>query len=138
MDHAWLQEEQQEEKMKVEIQGAVQRPGVYFFPQGTRLKALLEEAQPLPEADLRAIRQNQKLRFGQCVHIPERPWITIYLSGAALRAGAYRVREGTPLSALPELCPLHPQADLKGLQSKRRLVDEEHIHIPFLDKRKVE
>lgn len=130
----WSEQELHEEKIEVEIEGAVEHPGAYLVESGARLGTLLDLAKPLPEADLHAMRRNQKLRHHQHVHIDERPWITIYLSGAVKQAGAHRIREGTLLLLLPEVCPLHPQAELKGLKSKRRLVDQEHIHIPFQPK----
>lgn len=131
VDEQWAMQSQQEDKIEVVVDGAVRYPGTHTLPYGSLLGALLDQAEPLEEADLRSLRRNQKLRDGQHVNILVRPWITIYLSGAIERAGAHRVREGTPLSTLPDLFPLHPQAERKGLRSKRPMVDEEHIHIPF-------
>lgn len=127
----WQIQGVQQEKIEVDIEGAVTRPGTYLLDAGARLGILLDLAKPLPEADVHSLRRHQKLRNHQHVQINERPWMTIYLSGAVERAGAHRIREGTPLALLPEVCSLHPQAELKGLKGKRRLVDEEHIHIPF-------
>lgn len=121
----------EEEKIQVTIDGAVRHPGPYLLPVESQLGSLLTQAEPLAEADLRGVRRNQKLHHGQHVEIKERPWMTVYVSGAVQRAGAHRVREGTPLSALPDLCPLHPQAEQKGLRSKRLLISEEHIHVPY-------
>lgn len=132
LDHPWIaQEEARQQQIEVTVEGAVRYPGSHLLPRGSRLGMLLDQVEPLAEADLRHIKRSQKLRDGQHVQVSERPWITIYLSGAVKRPGAHRVREGTHLSALPEVCPLHPQAERKSLKSKRVLVDEEHIHVPF-------
>lgn len=121
----------EEHTIQVTIEGAVSHPGAYSLPDQSSLGVLLSQAKPLQEADLRGVRRNQKLHHGQRVQIAERPWMTIYLSGAVQRAGGYRVREGTRLAEIPTICPLHPRAELKDLRSKRLLVEEEHIHVPY-------
>lgn len=132
IDHAWLaQEEAKQQQIEVIVEGAVRHPGAYHLPRGSRLGALLDQAELLAEADVRHLRRSQKLRDGQHVQVLERPMITIYLTGAVERVGAHQVRAGTPLSALPDVCPLQAQAERKGLKGKRHLVDEEHIHVPF-------
>lgn len=121
----------EKETIEVVVEGAIKHPGTHVLPRDSCLGAVLSQVEPLPEADLRGFRKNQKLRDGQTVRIPERPLITVYLTGAVETPGAKQVRQGASLSSLPQLCALHPQADTKNLRRKRALVDEEHIHVPF-------
>lgn len=121
----------EKETIEVIVEGAVKRPGVHVLPCNSLLGAVLSQAEPLPEADLKGFRKNQKVRDGQIVRIPERPLITVYLTGAVETPGAKQVRQGTTVASILQLCALHPQADTKSLRGKRLLVNEEHIHVPF-------
>lgn len=51
------------------ITGAVAKPGSYRFPKGSTVGDLLEKAEPLPEADLRRIRNTTKLRRNHHVKV---------------------------------------------------------------------
>ncbi len=54
-----------QEEIYIDIKGAVEAPGVYQFPQGSRVCHALEEAKPLKEAYLTAINQAEFLKDGQ-------------------------------------------------------------------------
>src|SRR5215211_359741 len=58
--------------LQVKIEGQVAKPGLYRLPLDATLKQLLEQAEPLPTADLSQLNWRRKLRDGQTLHIPER------------------------------------------------------------------
>lgn len=56
--------------IEVTIQGAVANPGTYMIDRGSTVEALLELAQPLPEADLSKVKTTMKLYQHKKVIIP--------------------------------------------------------------------
>lgn len=57
--------EQKENGPTVHIVGAVEKPGVYKLPQGSRVNDALTQAGPLPEADLASLNLAAALKDGQ-------------------------------------------------------------------------
>lgn len=55
----------------VTIRGAVENPGEYELPSSSQISHLLEKAKPLPNADLKAINPQAKLRNGRDLFIKE-------------------------------------------------------------------
>jgi competence protein ComEA len=67
----------------VDVTGAVERPGVYRLPAGSRVEDAVERAGgPSPEAELEAVNRAARLADGQQVVVPERG-----PTGAALAPG---------------------------------------------------
>lgn len=58
--------------IKVHVAGAVARPGVYELATGARVIEAVQEAGPLPEADLDALNLAAPLIDGQKVSVPRR------------------------------------------------------------------
>jgi DNA uptake protein ComE-like DNA-binding protein len=115
--------------IKISIEGAVEHPGSYNFKKGARVKDALAEAKPLPEADLKRINLEAKLRKGQIIHLPKIELLTIYIQGAVDKPGALQVPKGTRLIDLIKTVSFPKNAVLEPLQKKRRLRDNEVIHI---------
>lgn len=66
-----LQEEQNIEPLIVEIKGAVNKPGIYELPVGSRLYELVNLAGGLlPESDGKEVNQAALLLDGQSIYIP--------------------------------------------------------------------
>lgn len=66
-----LQEEQNIEPLIVEIKGAVNKPGIYELPAGSRLYELVNVAGGLlPESDGKEVNQAAPLLDGQSIYIP--------------------------------------------------------------------
>jgi hypothetical protein len=116
-------------EVEVSIQGAVEHPGSYQLPRGALVQDLLELAKPLPNADLKRIRGTTKLRNGKTVNVPEIAKIEIFLQGAVQQKGALNVAKGTVLRDLIDMVEFEPDADLKPLQKKRKLRDQETITV---------
>lgn len=57
----------------VYVSGAVSKPGLISLPLDARLNDVLEEANPLPEADLEQLNPASKLKDGQKISIPYKP-----------------------------------------------------------------
>jgi len=119
----------------VEIHGAVQKPGVYELPKGSRYKDLFAQAIPQPHADLRKFKMQSALRSGQTIHVPPQVWITVNIEGAVVAPGAKEVLEGTTLSQLSEEIAFAEDADRQKLQKKRKLKEGEIIRVPKLRKK---
>ncbi|MDH7480057.1 MAG: helix-hairpin-helix domain-containing protein [Syntrophomonadaceae bacterium] len=56
----------------VHVAGAVERPGVYQLPAGSRMFNAVEKAVPLPDADLDYLNLASLLSDGQKVYLPRR------------------------------------------------------------------
>lgn len=115
--------------LSVAVTGAVEKPGSYQLPKDALIHDLIIQAKPLPNANLKKINPNKMLKNGQTIHIPQIEEITIYLEGAVKRQGPYQVPKGTRLSDLPMFIEYEPDANLKSLNKKRRLKDNELIRI---------
>ncbi len=124
------------QEIEVIIAGAVTKPGTYVLRKDALLKDLLELCKPLPEADLRRLNLEGKLRHGQKVRIITKPLITIFVGGAVEKPGALQVLKGTKLEDLLKHIQFTPEADLKKMQRKRRLKDQEVIHVPIKEELK--
>lgn len=118
--------------LEVRVEGQVAKPGLYRLPFQAKLKDLLEQAQPLPSADLSQLNWRRKLRNGQTLHVPERRIITIQLAGAVRQPGPLSILSGTRCCELADQLPVLPEADLKAMRKKRRFLQEgDYIEIPI-------
>jgi protein involved in polysaccharide export with SLBB domain len=118
--------------LKVKIEGQVAKPGQYRLPLNISLAELVEQAQPLPSADLSQLKMRRKLKDGQTIHIPERRWITIQVAGAVQEPGPLKILSGTRCCEIAEQLKVLPEADLKSIRQKKRFLEEgDFIEIPF-------
>lgn len=123
-------------QFEVTIQGAVSKPGTYLIKKGSLLEEAIELARPLPEADLRSFRRYSKVRDGQKINVPTKQMITVTLEGAIENPGPIQVPKGSRLEELIPYLQFTPEADVKKIQRKRRLKDQEVIHVPQKTKSK--
>lgn len=56
-------------EIEVFIEGAVARPGTYRLKKGALLKEVLTLAKPTPDADLRRLKPESKLRDGRIIKV---------------------------------------------------------------------
>lgn len=120
------------DKMRVFIQGAVKKPGEYTLKKNSLLAELLELAEPLPEADLRLLKRNKKIKDGQHLYVPLKALITIYIEGAVEQPGPLKIWKGTRFNELKSKINLQETADPKFFNKKRYLKDQEIIKVPNL------
>lgn len=120
--------------LQVHVSGAVENAGSFQLPTGSKMKDLLLLAKPKADADLRRIKGDSKLKQGQVIKILSRDMLTIHLEGEIKNPGTIQIPKGTRLSDLPTLIHLNPNADLKIFQRKRKIREDEVIHIPALRK----
>jgi len=72
----------------VDVAGAVERPGVYRLPAGSRVEDAVERAGgPTPKAELEAVNRAARLADGQQVVVPERGPGGVALAGAGEEEG---------------------------------------------------
>ncbi|MDP1835460.1 MAG: hypothetical protein Q8K75_05970 [Chlamydiales bacterium] len=64
-------ETQTKQSISVSIQGAVSQPGEYDLPSNSKIADLLELAQPFPNANLKGINPQARLRNGRHLTIKE-------------------------------------------------------------------
>lgn len=114
------------------IDGAVQNPGTYSLKKGATLQELVDKGGPLPDADLKKMKMNSKIRDGRVLHVPYVKKITIYLKGEVVVQGAFEVRKGTTMEGLKDLVEFTPKADLSMLR-KRKLKDGEVVRITEME-----
>jgi SLBB domain len=119
-----------EQEIIVKVEGAVQNPGFYQMRKGNKIKDILQKVTLSPEADLRKVKTEMKLRNGQIVKIPHKSMFTIFLKGAVESPGPLLVEKETKLEDLMHLIRFQDQANLSKLKRKRRLKDKEIIYIP--------
>ncbi|MDH7577223.1 MAG: ComEA family DNA-binding protein [Bacillota bacterium] len=125
-------EHPQGELIGVHVAGAVGKPGVYYFPQGTRVVAAVEKAEPLAEADLDSLNLARILVDGEKIYVP-RPGET----PPSLQVGGDN--SGSPLSPPQSKLNLNTAtaADLDarlpgiGPVLAQRIVDYRNSHGPF-------
>lgn len=117
--------------IEIYVEGAVEKVGSYSLPHGATLKDLLLLVKLTEEADLRKLRPSRQLRNGQIIKVPARPMITVKVIGAAEET-SFKMPKGARLSEIIGKIKPHSDADLSGLQKKRKLRDGEIINIPKL------
>lgn len=123
------------QEISVTISGAISNPGVYTFENGANLQELLNKAELLPEANLKGINPQKILKNGQRINIPTKPMITVFIEGAVENPRTLTVPKGTKVCELQDAVKVLPEGDSKKLQAKRRLKDQESIHIPIRKKK---
>ena len=120
-----------DQQIEVSVEGAVERAGIYISTRGTRLGEFLEKISLKPEADLKRLKLDSKLRAGQKIKIPQIKTITIKLSGAVDQPGLLVVPKGTRMQDLLEKVSFQKDADLSLLRRRRLLKEGENIYIPL-------
>lgn len=118
------------QSVDIYIDGAVAKPGKYQVKVGSLLKDVIALAEPTADADLRKLRLSSKARNGQNYTVPSKPTIRVFISGAVTNEGPVVVPKGTRLFEIAEYISLNPNADLKKINRKRILKDNERLEIP--------
>lgn len=111
----------------VQVEGAVEKPGLLTLKRGSCLQDALLMTSPLPEADLKGLKLKKALRDGQVIRVPRKRLITIFLEGAVQNPGPLQVWEGTKREELLTQIAFLPEADLKSLKKKQKLNDQEIV-----------
>ncbi len=128
---------QEKKQVHVFIEGAVQFPGLYVFEKGACLSDLLDQAVPMPDADLKRFKQASVLCQGKKVTIPSKRKISIYISGDVVSPRWLQVPKGTRLCELPQYLPPECVAGIsaKSFSKRRYLKDQDVVflesHIPL-------
>jgi hypothetical protein len=116
--------------VEVIVKGAVETPGTYVVPKGTTVEQLLSQVNLLTVADTRKLHLDAAVKGGQTINIPERAMIEITLDGAVTNPGPLKVPKGTKRMDLSQWVDFTSNADLSGLQTKKRLKEGEAIFVP--------
>lgn len=59
-------------KIFIQVEGAVEQPGEFLMPLGSRLEDLIPQIKCLPEADTRPLRKKRRLKEGETITVPAR------------------------------------------------------------------
>lgn len=60
-----------EQDFEVFVEGAVENPGAYKVKRGASIQDVVDQAKPLPEANLKILKLSKKVRNGQIIKIKE-------------------------------------------------------------------
>jgi len=113
----------------VTVKGAVRQEGSYELKKGALMEDVLALAEPLPEAELSKLKLESRLRNNQVVKVPKESRIKVHIEGAVVKPGILQIKQGTLVKDLLELLTFLPEADIEKLNRKRRLRDQEVIHV---------
>jgi hypothetical protein len=118
------------QELDITVQGAVEHPGRHIVKKGTTVREALALVGVLPEADLRRLKLDAKVRRNQVIKVPKMAMITVMLEGAVAQPGPVLVPRGSQLMDLIDKVALQETADVDKLRKKRRLKDGEIIVVP--------
>lgn len=124
-------QEEPARELKVHVAGAVLQPGVYAFPEKSRVEDAVALAQPLPEADLDAINLAAYLRDEQRIYVPYRQAGNGAAAGGGGAAGGHSAGEQGKVNintAGPEELMTLPGI---GPALAQRIIDYRNSHGPF-------
>jgi hypothetical protein len=116
-------------EVAVNVEGAVESPGSYRLKKGSLVKEAIALAKLMPDADMRKIKLEAKIRPGKKIHVPKIQMLTIHLQGAVEECGSLQVPKGTRLNDLVKIAKFHADASLETLQKKRLLKNNETIYV---------
>src|SRR5262245_38195463 len=71
-----------EQEIEITVEGAVEHPGSHKVKKGTTVRDALAQAILLPEADVRRLKLDSKVRRHQIIKVPKHQFITIIVEGA--------------------------------------------------------
>lgn len=129
--------------VQVEVVGEVRHPNIYEFPLGVSVKKVMAKAKPTALADRKNINIQAKDSLKQAVFdqkiyascqiaVPKLQKLEIYVTGAVLNPGKIEMPLDGRLKDVKACILLQENADDKIFKSKRRLRNEETIHVPVL------
>lgn len=117
--------------VKIEIRGAVAKPGDYLIERGTPFKLAIQKAKPSSFANFRDYDLNQPIMESKIIDLKELPEIRVIVKGAIEQITQLHLPPRTRVCQIKRLLPLHPKADLAQFKSRRYLKDGETIVIPL-------
>ncbi len=120
----------------INIQGAVENPGIYHLPRGSTIKVALKKAKLSKEALTDKIKFHRKLKGGEVIQIPQKEYITINLTGAIEPPTAFTLLKGTKSEELWKQVKFKKNANIKKLPKKRKLLKNQTIHVPVKKRNK--
>lgn len=131
--------EQPVKRLAVHVAGAVNRPGVYFLEEGSRVNDAVTEAQPLPDADVDSLNLARRLVDGERIYVPKVGEAPETAAGAALSgtaAGSGGALSGAGIAGGKININTASAAELESLPGigptlAQRIVDYRSTHGPF-------
>ncbi len=80
--------EAEEDELAVHVAGAVKSPGVYYLKPGDRVKDAVQQAVPLPDAELNSLNLARRVTDGEKIYVPKH--------GEAAAVGESSMGQGIP------------------------------------------
>ena len=122
----------------VDLKGAVNNPGVYYFESGDRLIDVIQKAGGfLPIADCRNINFSLLLEDEDLIFIPEikeDDLLAVDVKGEVKYPGVYYLREGSRvIDAIVMAGGFRPEANTSKINLSNLLDDQDMISIPKID-----
>lgn len=115
------------ELCKIEIRGAVAKPGVYKVAPGVELKKVLRKSAPLPAADLRSINWDQRVERAMTIDIEKLKEIKVTIQAINSDSIHLVVPVGSRVCDLKSYAPAQGANKKQIFKSRRVLKDGEII-----------
>jgi len=114
----------------VEINGLVQKPGMYKVQRGTTLRSVLVKARPKPLADITGLNLDRVLEESCRFDIPLLQYIHIEVRGCVEQIAHLVLPANSRICDLKEKVHLSPLADKNFFKRRRLLKNNEVVYIP--------
>ena len=121
--------------LKVEILGAVNKPGVYEFSPGVTYGTIFKKAKLDKFADTSNFNLTDRVFSSLQVRVSKLNRVQIYLSGAVAGTGPFEFELGSKLKDVKKLDVFLENSDLSVLKSRRLLKNKEELYIPYTDQK---
>lgn len=120
------------EPIFIRIEGAIKHPGNYSVFPGISLEEFFKKVSLKVDSDLKNFDLKTRLYESQSLFVPRLEFITVYVDGAILGPVKLTLKPGTRRCSLCKLITFKENADIAPLKSKKKLRDQENIHIYYL------
>lgn len=103
-------------ELTVHVVGAVEKPGIYTFPEGARVNEAIDRAVPLADADLSQLNLALPLQDGKQINVPEKvkPQKTTASHITVPQPKASGFARSTPADQIGQIDPLETSASSSG------------------------
>lgn len=120
----------QQEKILIQIDGAVAKPGEYSVSSGTLIGEALKKSRPHPFADLKKIPLKEVIEAPLHIHVEELTEVQISVRGAVVEPVELKVPARTRICDLKSKVSLTAEADRSYFRRRKAVKDGEVLVVP--------
>lgn len=115
----------------VTVTGAIKSPGKYLVYPGVSLKEVLKKAGIIDKTDQKQISMERQLFKSEEVYVPTLESIVVKVRGA-VDEKTLHLKPGTRICSLKKHLLFRENADLSGLNSRKKLYDGQTVTIGYI------